>query len=498
MYKCGMSKSTLSSQDRSFLELLSKAISTNPFSEERTMIDARLAGTSYDEMQASDRQVALFLPRIAERLEKLAEKGFHKIQSLSGTDRLHIEYAWLFLVYHQHLNAFDALIQEQLQRGAASCKAPFSNKVLADLTSHGFSETESLYYFAIFYQLRRAFYFIEKGLIGKSPSMRSLRRSLWNNVFTYDIRLYYENLINRMEDFSTLLLGRTGTGKGTAAAAIGRSGFIPFDKKRNAFAESFTKTFLSINLSQYPESLIESELFGHKKGSFTGAVEDHGGIFSQSNKHGALFLDEIGDVSTPVQIKLLKVLQERVFSPVGSHEQKRFEGRVIAATNRDLADLRSGEQFRDDFFYRLSSDIITVPTLSQRISENPSERADLVAITVERILGKKSPHIEALITETLSKVLPDQYAWPGNVRELEQTVRRILLTGTCTINRSSTGASTALGTLRDGIEKGSLDFRQLASAYVKLLYERLGTFEAVARRTRLDRRTVKKYLNETV
>src|SRR5438552_12916529 len=186
------------------------------------------------------------------------------------------------------------------------------------------------------------------GLIGQSPCMKELRRHLWNNIFTHDVRCYDRYLWNRMEDFSTLLLGETGTGKGTAAAAIGRSGFIPFDEKKGCFAESFTRGFIALNLSQYPETLIESELFGHKKGAFTGAIEAHEGIFSRCSAYGAIFLDEIGEVSASLQIKLLQVLQERTFSPVGSHETLRFRGRVIAATNQPIDHLR--QRIRDDFF----------------------------------------------------------------------------------------------------------------------------------------------------
>ena len=170
--------------------------------------------------------------------------------------------------------------------------------------------------------------------------MQKLRLSLWNNVFSYDIRTYDQFLVNRMEDFYTLLLGATGAGKGSAAAAIGRSGHIPFDLKKGRFTKSFNDIFVSMNLSQFSESLIESELFGHCKGAFTGAVENHQGLFERCTAHGSLFLDEIGDLAVPIQIKLLQVLQERVFNPVGSHSQKRFAGRVIAATNRSLNDLR--------------------------------------------------------------------------------------------------------------------------------------------------------------
>src|SRR5437667_11103543 len=218
-----------------------------------------------------------------------------------------------------------------------------------------------------------------------------------------------------MEDFSTLLLGETGTGKGTAAAAIGRSGFIPFDEKKSCFAESFTHGFLSLNLSQYPETLIESELFGHKKGAFTGAIEAHEGIFSRGSAYGAIFLDEIGEVSAPVQIKLLQVLQERTFSPVGSHEKLRFRGRVIAATNKPLDELRGKRVFRDDFFYRLRSDMITVPPLRQRIQEAPAELDLLLDHLVSKTSGRSAPELLALVRKSLSEGLEKTYSWPGNV-----------------------------------------------------------------------------------
>jgi len=196
------------------------------------------------------------------------------------------------------------------------------------------------------------------------------------------------NARSRMEDFSTLLLGETGTGKGTAAAAIGRSGFIPFDRKTETFVESFKQSFVSINLSQFSETLIESELFGHKKGSFTGAVGDYKGVFDQCSPYGAILLDEIGEVPKQIQIKLLQILQERVYSPVGSHEKHRFQGRVIAATNRSMKKIRKEGIMRDDFFYRLCSDVITVPPLRQRIQEDPGELHALIARLIERMTGK--------------------------------------------------------------------------------------------------------------
>jgi len=292
-----------------------------------------------------------------------------------------------------------------------------------------------------------------------------------------------------MEDFSTLLLGETGTGKGTAAAAIGRSGLIPFDPGTGRFAGSFTSAFVAINLSQFPESLIESELFGHRKGAFTGAIDDHQGLFARCSPHGSLFLDEIGDLAAPVQLKLLNVIQERTFSPVGSRKPLRFEGRLIAATNRPLHELRRGGRFRDDFFYRLSSDVIEVPPLRRRLREHPRELDQLVGLLLERMTGKPDKTLAAGVLERLRQGVPRDYAWPGNVRELEQALRRILLKGEYAPARVAAGEPESW---QDAMAGSGLTATGLLRRYCKLLYERHGTYEAVAKVTALDRRTVRK------
>jgi DNA-binding NtrC family response regulator len=348
-------------------------------------------------------------------------------------------------------------------------------------------------YVAIFYQTRRAFHFISQSLVGNSPCMKQLRKRLWDNIFTHDSRWYVRCFWNRMEDFSTLLLGETGTGKGAAAFALGRSGFIPYDPARRCFTESFTRAFVPINLSQYPESLIESELFGHRKGAFTGAVEKHDGVFSRCSPHGAIFLDEIGDVAVPIQIKLLQVLQQRTFSPVGSHESLRFEGRVIAATNQSLGELRRKGTFRDDFYYRLCSDQIVMPPLSRRIQELPSELEMLVKHILKRMSGEAYGAVLDHVMTALGNELGSGYAWPGNVRELEQAVRCILLTGTYQGDRGA-ALSDDDATVSAALESGELTVKELTAAYCGRLFKKFGRYEEVARRTGLDWRTVKKYV----
>ena len=487
----------LSREERNFFMLVTKAVLTNPFLEERAETLAQILPDLAPESKRPELRLLVTLPALNDRLGQLERKGFSRIQHFSKEDRQLLRDSFLLQVYLQFLHKFDELIRNQVSLGETPAEVPFAKEVIAQLKARGFLDQECLRYLALFYQLRRAYYFISQALVGDSPSMKELRLSLWNSVFTRDVRTYDQHLWNRMEDFSTILLGETGTGKGSAAAAIGRSGFIPFDRKKGRFAENFTETFIAINLSQYPESLIESELFGHRKGAFTGAVDNHKGLFERCSAHGSLFLDEIGDISIPVQIKLLQVLQERIFTPVGSRSQKRFAGRVIAATNQSIAELRKEGNFRDDFFYRLCSDVITVPTLRQRIEESPSELEQMVNLLVTRMTDQESPKLTDMILETLKRDLPPGYTWPGNVRELEQAVRRILLTGHYYGDVMVTTPNLEEEFIQN-IQTGTLEARELLSQYCTFLYQRFGTYQEVARRTGLDRRTVKKYLRNTV
>ncbi len=483
----------LSDTDRDFLRLLAEAAATNPFSDEYSALTLKIAGC--DASASANERYKRIVARVSEEVRRLEAAGLASVRQYSGDDRQLLHYAVMFDVYHNFVPSLDQFIAAQLAAGERSLPVRFADEVLRLLAQRGFSEEEARRYFAILYQIRRAFFFIDRGLIGRSESMKQLRRHLWNNVFTHDIRLYERYLWNRMEDFSTMLLGETGTGKGAAAAAIGRSGFIPFDEKKGAFAESFTRSFTSLNLSQFPEALIESELFGHRKGAFTGALETHEGIFARCSPYGAIFLDEIGDAGPPFQIKLLHVLQDRTFSPVGSHEILRFHGRIIAATNKPLDALRKTGQFRDDFFYRLCSDVIAVPSLQQRIAEDPAELEDLISLIVQRITGEASPTTIEMVRSALVASPGTGYAWPGNVRELEQAVRRILLTRRYNGDQRAVDPDLS-AQLQNGIADSTLDADTLLSGYCRLLYQRLGTYEAVAQRLKLDRRTVKAYIKK--
>lgn len=486
-----MKTGKLTPHDREFFTLVSRATFTNPFSDQRVEIDRRISRSKPDAAWVEVKPEAVH--EVANRIAKLDANGTVTINDFPEADRRLVEHLFLFDVYHQFDKKFDDLIVKQVSAGEKTLAVPFARNALAELNNRGFGADRASQYFSLFYQMRRGFHFIERTLIGQCPSMKKLRMNLWNNIFTYDILQYEEYLWDRMEDFSILLLGPTGCGKGAAAAAIGRSGFIPFDESKNAFEESFTEMCIPINLSQYQDSLIESELFGHAKGAFTGALEAHNGVFSLCGRHGSIFLDEIGEISIQTQIKLLQVLQERSFTPVGSHKKIAFHGRVIAATNRPVEKLREQGKFRDDFYYRLCSDCISVPSLHQRIKENDNELNELIAVTTKRITGRESDKLIATVTEVIKNDLPADYLWGGNVRELEQCVRRIIIKRQYQPDDGHIEEHRR-GKFLDGIANGKLDAQSLLSGYCSLLYEKYNTYEEVARRTKLDRRTVKKHI----
>ncbi|NEX22445.1 sigma-54-dependent Fis family transcriptional regulator [Thiorhodococcus mannitoliphagus] len=483
----------LSPEDRSFFALLTETVYANPFGTDQERLSRLLGRAAPSTVSQADLYDKL-MPALETRLEALRQRGLERLDQFCAEDQTLMRQVFLFHGYQHHYRLVDGLIEHQRRGRTSAADLSWIPDLLNRLRDYGFDPQESRRWVALYYQLRRAYDFIERALVGRSEPMRTLRRSLWNSAFTTDLRSYTQLLWGRMQDFSTLLLGETGTGKGSAAAAIGRSGAIPLEGPGHRFARGIEETFIATNLSELSEGLIESELFGHRKGAFTGAVDNHDGLFARCDSYGTLFLDEIGDVSLPVQTKLLRVLQERTFTPVGSHKPQRFEGRIVAATNRSLQELMSGSGFRRDFFYRLSGNIICVPTLRERLADSPDELEELVAALLGRMVGEAADALQAGIMEALSE-LPANYPWPGNVRELEQALRRIILNGCYVPDALPGGHESAADAWILSAEAGSLDAAELLAGYCRQLYEKLGTYEAVARVTGLDRRTAKRHIH---
>ena len=486
-------KNILSNQERKLFTLFSRAIFANPFTPERREIDCQISGLPANTPKGTILEQVTDLA--AEQIINLQNSGRQKITAfVKDADRELVKNLYLFHIFHQFSDILDRHILAQSSEKNRIIAFNDAKDALLTLKNFDFTQTESLHYFALFFQMRRAYFFIQRSLIGYSSAMMQLRAQLWHNIFTCDINRYTLGLWRRMEDFSTLLLGETGTGKSLAAAAIGRSGYIPFDQKKSSFKDNFATAFVSRNLSQYSEQLIESELFGHLKGAFTGAIKSHQGIFAMCSPHGSIFLDEIGDTTIPIQIKLLQVLQERIFSPVGSLEEKRFFGRVIVATNRPLEEMRRNGSFRNDFYFRLSSDIIKIPSLRERIAESPKELTLLIDFLLTRITGHRDKHLAKTVQRTITTKLGRDYPWNGNVRELEQCIRRVLLNNSCSGDQSSMQTTFAGLSVPQAIDKGEMNTTELTAHYCSVLYQKHTTYQAVSRITGLDWRTVKRYL----
>jgi transcriptional regulator with PAS, ATPase and Fis domain len=274
----------------------------------------------------------------------------------------------------------------------------------------------------------------------------------------------YRLLEKIVESESTVLVqGESGTGKELVARAIHYNG--PRAKK----------AFVVQNCSAFNDNLLESALFGHAKGAFTGAVAQKKGLFEIADG-GTFFLDEIGDMSPALQVKLLRVLQEGTFTPVGATEVRTVDVRVIAATHKDLAKMVSRGEFREDLYYRINVIRMVVPPLRDRVEDLP--------MLIEHFLRKhhrgkhKAPRLAAEVMECFQR-----YPWPGNIRELENEIERLLVLGgdqdelplelvsprlreaEVQVARPAVRAAMPAGTLKDAVE--SLEREMISQGLVR-------------------------------
>jgi DNA-binding NtrC family response regulator len=380
--------------------------------------------------------------------------------------------------------------------------------------------------FACFFQMRRAFHHIYNNILGSSKLAAQLRGAVWQSIFTHDLRRWSRTVYERMGDLPTLITGPSGTGKELVARAVGLSRYIPFDSERERFEtncprppapdpenrgkrdtgkRSRTKadpqmanpggSFYPLNPSALAPTLIESELFGHMEGAFTGAVENRWGKLDEEvcDRYGTVFLDEIGELDAGIQVKLLRVLQDRKFQRLGENEDREFVGKIVAATNRDLAaEMRAG-RFREDFYYRLCADRITTPSLREQLAEAPDDLYSLLVFRARKEIG--DGEAEALAAEVQKWVddnLGRDYPWLGNFRELEQCVRSIMIRQTYERVPAPTTAACddARQELAAAVAAGALTADELTRRYFTLVFSQMGSKREAAEYLGCDSRTL--------
>jgi transcriptional regulator with AAA-type ATPase domain len=499
----------LSSGETAFLHKVSLISYANPFLPELLELERQALGRDFSEeepvwsLQVADPD----RPRanswkIADRtralIDQFRERLLHKPRATTRELQLY-EDGLLFWLYHRYHDRF----HQAASGNTMADRWPFYAHFLREWDHYfhvpgvelptGYAPGHT---FACFYQIVRAFHNIFEHIIGNSLPAARLRAAAWQSIFTHDMRRYRRTLFERMGDFATLITGPSGTGKELVARAIALSRYAPFDEKHMTFQEDPSGWFYPINIAALSSTLVESELFGHRRGAFTGAVQDKRGWLESCTPLWSVFLDEIGDLDPSIQVKLLRVIETRTFYAVGDTAGKRFQGKLIAATNRSLSQAMNQGRFREDLYFRLCSDLIATPSLSQQIRESPGVLKDLVLFMARRTAGAEAAGLATEAEEWILRNLGRDYDWPGNYRELEQCVRNLLIRKD--YRPAHAAGESASRDLFESGEAGRLTASELLSRYCTLVYARTGSYEETARRLDLDRRSVKSKIDRSL
>jgi transcriptional regulator with AAA-type ATPase domain len=489
--------SGLTSPERRFLTAIARLGYSNPFLPERIEWERRALGREFVESEpvwsVSVADPGAEMPnivRIYSKLEPLLESLLGRLaaaDNISAADAAAYEDSVHFLLYQRYYTRFVE----------ASGRWQFYRQFLADwnrfflLPGKRFETSlRPAHVFACFHQIQRAFQQIFFNIIGSSMPAARLRASVWQSVFTHDMRRYRRTLYQRMGDFPTLITGPSGTGKELVARAIAGSRYVPFDPERLEFAHPRTETFFAVNVAALSPALIESELFGHRRGAFTGAIGDRKGWLETCPPLGTVFLDELGEMELLLQVKLLRAIETRAFSAVGDTAIREFRGKLIAATNRDLRLEIANRRFREDLYYRLCADLIRTPSLKEQIEDSPSVLPELVLYMVRRAAGDEAESCLAEVRGWMEQHLPKGYSWPGNYRELEQCVRNVIIRQSYQ-PVAEREPSSLENEFFARFRRGELKAADVLAYYAALVYRQTGSYEETARRLELDRRTVK-------
>lgn len=491
--------------DLSLLRMLADLAYCNPFSPERIDFERQILGPAFVddsiawsrkwESVPGERPNVLRLTELASQILERCRDRWHRNASSPTPQSLHDYWDVLtyVLIYRHVVQYSSAELDGKARMSEAWQEFLRDYRRLTDLPEFQSQPIQSPeHLFACLVQVHRAFLHIYDYIIGDSAPIIALRAKVWQSLFTRDMRRYRQSLYERMRDATTLIVGPTGTGKELVARAIGQSQFVPFNPVSQRFVGSRENSFVALNIAALSPTLIESELFGHRRGAFTGAISDRVGWLESCPAFGAVFLDEIGELDLTLQVKLLRVAQQRVYTRLGDTREQQFAGKIIVATNRNLQQEIAAGRFREDLFYRLCSDVVETPSLREQLADRPDDLRPLVGYISQKVAGPEGA--EALTDYSVAWIerhLGAHYAWPGNIRELEQCIRGLLIRGEYSLGIQTAKSEVNYPIWMAGMLEGSLSAEELLRRYSTWVYSKLGSYEQTAQRLGLDRRTIK-------
>jgi len=528
--------------DRDCLEAVSKLVRCNPFLPDWVRLEKEALGRDYEDgpsvhrvhrWEEETKHEHPNLRRLAEKVGALVERLRRRLTAgaaASESDLHCYRDAVLYYLYHRYRQEFDDFIDAALgvvAEGGPSHRSStrisfwpsFRDEFSRFIDLPGLTlrrDFDPARVFAWIFHVRRAFKQVFLNIIGNSRPAIQLRADVWRSIFTKNMDRYFRTLYDKMGSFNTLITGPSGTGKELVARAIGFARYVEFDSKQERFAVDFASSFHPVNVTALTPTLIESELFGHAKGAFTGAHRDRAGWLEECHESGTVFLDELGELCPDAQVKMLRVLQSRVFQRVGETTDRRFKGKLIAATNRNLGEEVGAGRFRTDLYYRLCADRISTPSLHEQLQDSPSDLPVMIRFAARWVASENShllreEDVEILAQEVegwIERNLQPEYPWPGNFRELEQCVRSVLIRGEyfpVHISQPEVPAEVvtpnAARGLRDALsammgEEPAFTAEDLKVLYFRLVAEKAHTYQDAAARLGVNWRTVKKVLDK--
>lgn len=489
-------------QMRRFAEAVSEIGFANPFrtSQSKTLVEkASKLGDDLalgSETPQGDSRLSRVISRAGDVLDHLCQE---KIEVAANDEEFRLyQDLVLFVSYYRFRDRFQATIDQ-------SCSKPddYAVSFYREFESHwkrcwnpSHVKRKSSYscphMFASLFMIRRAFHHIHEFIWGSSPEIETLRAQVWESIFTHDFRRFGLLLYDRMENVTTLVSGPSGSGKELVARAIGMSRYISFDPKSQTFREPFGGSFHPVNISALSPTLVESELFGHAKGAFTGATTARHGWFYKCRPGHSVFLDEIGELSPEIQVKLLRVLQSREFQRIGETKVHSFHGKLIVASNRDMAKEIQAGTFREDLYYRICSDVITTPSLKSQLQSDPGQLLFFAELFALKQISdpQAAKEIASDTAEWVSRSLGPNYPWPGNFRELEQCVWNVMIRKSYQPLQAKQMQSDSL--INRLVRQQQASAGDLVAAYCLEIYQKTGSYKATAKIVELDQRTVKR------